>query len=171
MADIKTKYPGTSTVPISISLSSLATNAQGVFLAGQESDAVDNSSNLDLDHLLSGTLVPGTSPTVGRSINVYVYACISVSSGTPTYPDVFDGVDSAETVTSANVMLNAVVSAVSIPIDNTTNRPYPFRPISVASLFGGKLPRFWGIFVAHDTGVNLASSGHSLQYERIQGQV
>mgnify|MGYP000928698959 FL=1 len=172
MADIKTKYPSTSSVALTISLASLASGSSGVFTAGQESTAVDNTSNLDVDHLLSGVIRAGTSPTSSRYINVYVYANISSSSGTPTYPDVLDGTDSAETFTSANVMNGIVKLAASLIIDSTSNRDYFFGPVSIASLFGGVLPKFWGVFVAHDTAVALNATGgqHVLTYERIQAQ-
>lgn len=169
MADLKTKYPSTSSVDLTITLTALATNAAGVFLAGRESTAVDNSTDLDLDHLLSGVITVGSvAPTVSRSINIYAYAPISVASGTPTYPDVLDGTDSAETMTSANVMNSALRFVASITIDATASRAYNFAPVSIASLFGGVLPRFWGVFVAHDTAQNL--TGGTLSYERIQGQ-
>lgn len=169
MADLKIKYPSTSSVDLGITLSGLATNAQNVFLAGRESDAVDNTTNLDVDHLLSGTItVSSTAPTVSRSINIYAYAPVSVASGTPTYPDVLDGTDSAETMTSANVMSVALRGVASITIDATASRVYPFAPVSIASLFGGALPKFWGVFVAHDTAQNLTDG--TLSYERIQGQ-
>lgn len=170
MSDTKTKYPSTSSVSITISLGSLASGSSGVYTSGRESDAVDNTSNVDVDHLLAGKIPTGTSPTASRSINVYVYANISSSSGTPTYPDVLDGTDSAETFTSANVMNSAVRLAASMLVDSTSDRDYFFGPISVASLFGGVLPKFWGVYVAHDTGVNLKSTGHALSYERIQAQ-
>lgn len=172
MADIKTKYPSTSSTALTISLASLASGAATVFTSGQESTAVDNTTNLDLDALLSGMITTGTSPTASRSINIYVYANISSSSGTPTYPDVLDGTDSAETFTSANVMNRAIRLAESITIDNTSNRSYYFGPISVASLFGGSMPKFWGVYVAHDTGValNATSGNHALAYERVQAQ-
>lgn len=170
MTDLKTKYPSTSSVDLTLTLTSLASNGSaGVFLAGRESTAVDNTTNLDLDHLLSGIItVSGTAPTVSRSINIYAYAPISVASGTPTYPDVLDGTDSAETMTSANVMNSALRLVASITIDATASRPYYFAPVSIASLFGGVLPKFWGVFVAHDTAQNLTSG--TLSYERIQGQ-
>ena len=172
MAYIKTSYPSTSSTALTITLGALGTNSQNVFTAGRESTAVDNTSNLDLDHLLSGKIRAGTSPTAGRSINVYVYANISSSSGTPTYPDVLDGTDAAETFTSANVLNSAVRIAASMTIDNTTGRDYFFGPVSVASLFGGSMPKFWGVYVAHDTGVALNSTdgNHVLSYERVQAQ-
>lgn len=171
MADIKVKYPSTSSVSLTLTLASLAANSAGVFTAGRESTAVDNTTNLDLDHLVSGKITTGTSPTVSRFINVYAYAPISVASGTPTYPDVLDGTDSDETITSTNVMNNSVRLVASIAIDNTSNRTYYFGPVSIATLFG-EMPPFWGIFVAHDTAVALNATGgnHDISYFRVQAQ-
>ena len=172
MADILITDPSTSSVALTIDLSSLASGSSGVYTAGRESTAVDNTSNTDVDHLLSGKIRAGTSPTASRFINVYVYANISSSGGTPTYPDVLDGTDSAETFTSANVMNAAVKLVASMVTDNTSDRDYYFGPISVASLFGGVLPKFWGVFVAHDSAValNSTSGNHVLTYERVQMQ-
>lgn len=171
MADIKTKYPATSTVALTITLASLANDSTN-FLAGQESTAVDNTTNVDLDHLLSGKIRSGTSPTANNRIEIWVYAPISVASGTPTYPDVFDGTDSAETATSRNVLFSALRLAHTIIVDSTTGRDYFIPPISVAALFGGQLPMFWGVFVINASGVALDSTGgnHALHYLRVQAQ-
>lgn len=170
-ADIKTKYPSTSSTDLTITLSSLASGSAGIFTAGQESTAVDNTTNNDIDHLVSGKITTGTSPTASRSISVYAYASISTSSGTPTYPDVLDGSDSAESFTSANVMQTAVRWIATMTIDNTSDRAYYFGPTSIAMLFG-QMPKFWGVYVTHDTGVNLNSTAgnHKISYERIQAQ-
>lgn len=171
MADIKVKYPSTSSTAITITLASLASGSAGVFTAGREGTAVDNTTNLDLDHLVTGKITTGTSPTASRFINVYAYAPISMSAGTPTYPDVLDGTDSDETFTSANVMNSIVRLVASITVDNTSNRTYSFAPVSIADLFG-KMPPFYGIFVAHDTGValNSTSGNHEISYFRVQAQ-
>jgi hypothetical protein len=172
MADIKLNYPSNSTVAVTISLASLGSGAQGVFTAGRESDAISNETNLDLDHILSGKIRTGTSPTASRSINVYVAAPLTMASGTPTWPDVLDGTDSAETFTSANVMNGIVKLAASMTTDNTTGRDYFFSGVSVAALFGGVLPPEYVVYVAHDSGVNLDSTGgnHHINYFRVQGQ-
>ena len=171
MADLKTKYPAASSVDLTIDLASLATNAQGVYLAGRASTAVDNTTTQDLDHLLSGVIVTGgTAPTVSRSINIYAYAASSTASGVPTYPDSITGTDAAKTMTSANVQNSALRFVASITIDATASRVYAFAPVSMAAVFGGVLPKFWGIFVAHDTAQTLNSAGHKLSYERVQGQ-
>ena len=143
MADLLTKYPATSSVDVVISLASEPTNAQGVFLAGQASTAVDNTATLDLDHLLSGVIVAGSvAPTVSRSINVYAYAASSTASGVPTYPDGITGTDASKTMTSANVMNSALKFVASITIDATASRAYTFAPVSMAGVFGGVLPKF-----------------------------
>ena len=171
MADLLTKYPSTSSVDVTIDLASLATNAQGVYLAGRASTAVDNRTTQDLDHLLSGVIVAGSvAPTVSRSINVYAYAASSTASGVPTYPDSITGTDAAKTMTSANVQNSCLRFVASITVDATASRAYTFAPVSIASLFGGVLPKFWGVFVSHDTAQALNATGHKLSFERIQGQ-
>jgi hypothetical protein len=169
MADIKQKYPATDTTSLTVALASLASDTN--LLAGRESDAVNNTSNLDIDHLLSGKITTGTSPTSARQIEVWVYAPISITSGTPAYPDVMDGTDSAETVTSANIKYGALRLAWACQTDNTSDRTYYIAPVSIVSLFG-EMPPYWGVFVVHNTGVNLNATGsnHALTYQRIQKQ-
>lgn len=172
MADIKTKYPATSSVALAISLASLATGSSGVYTTGRQSDAVDNTSNNDVDQLLSGKIRVGSSPTSARFIVVYAWANISSSSGTPTYPDTLTGSDASRIFTSANVMAGIIKQVAMLTIDSTSSRDYFFGPVSIATLFGGVLPKFWGIYVAHDTAVNLDSTGgnHVFSYERVQFQ-
>ena len=166
-------YPSTSSVDYTITLASLAANASGVFTAGRASTAVDNRTNLDLTHILSGVIRVGTTtPVVSRSINIYAYAPTSNDAGTPTYPDSITGTDAAKTFTSANVQNSAVVLLASITIDVTTERNYFIKPIDIAAAFGGVMPQFYGIFVSHDTGSNLSATGGAckISYERIKAQ-
>jgi hypothetical protein len=156
--DLKSKYANAAT--ITITLASLATSATRI--VGVESTAIDNSSNLYLDALVSGKITTGTSPTGGQ-IDIWIYAS---HDETPTYPDVLDGTDSAETFTDENARNSALrLGAVIVP-DTTSSQTYWIAPFSVAALYGGVLPRFWGLFVSHSTGVNLhATSGnHELKY-------
>lgn len=171
MADIKVKYPSSSTTDLTITLASLAddnTNA----IAGRASTAVDNTSNVDLDHLLTGKITTGTSPTASRTIEVWVYAPRSLSTGTPTYPDSITGTDAAKTFTSRNVLINACKLAATVVIDATSDRTYDIAPVSVASLFGGYLPQFWGVWVLNRSGaaLNATGSNQALSYSRVQMQ-
>ncbi len=52
-----------------------------------------------MDYLISGKIRTGTSPTAGRSIEVWA---VGSWDGT-LWPDVFDGTESAETITSAEI--------------------------------------------------------------------
>lgn len=164
---IKTAYPVTSSVALTLTAASLASDTN--LLAGRASTVVDNTSNVDLDHLLSGTIMTGTSPTVSTTIEVWAWASYKTASGTPTYPDSITGTDANKTLTSANVKYGALRLVASITVDSTSNRPYYFAPVSIASLFGA-LPKFWGVFVVQNTGAALNAANQDLQYERIQAQ-
>lgn len=152
MASIKIEYA--SSAALTITLASLASSS--TLVAGRESTAVDNTTNKYLDYLLAGKIRAGTSPTDAREIRVYVYGS---QNDTPLYPDTIDGTDSDETITSAGVRDAGLKLAAVIATNNTSDRDYFFGPISVAALFGGTLPKFWGVWITHSTGVNLNSTG------------
>lgn len=156
MANIKTAYASSSN--LTITLASLATDTN--LLAGRASTVVDNTSNLYLDYLLSGFITTGTSPTTAKSIDVYVYGCVD---DTPTYPDAITGSDANKTITTANIRDAGLKLVVSIPTTATSNEKSYFGPVSVKSLFGGELPKKWGVFVVHNTAVNLNSTGGNHQ--------
>lgn len=149
---IKTEYAASSA--LTITLASLATSS--TWLAGAESDAVDNTTNKHLDYLLAGKITVGTTPTASTEIRVYVVALEEDA----TWPDVFDGTGSAETVTSAGVGSGFLKLAAVMLVDATTSdRAYWFGPVSVASLFGGVMPKKFVVFVTHNSGVNLNATG------------
>lgn len=169
MADIKTKYPSTSSVAITCAIASLASDTN--LLAGRAGTAIANSTDLDLDHLVSGVVTTGTSPTAGTRIEVWAYADYKRVSGTPTYPDSITGTDAAKTMTSDNVKQSALRLVATIVVDSTSDRPYAFAPVSIVALFG-QVPANWGLFIVHNTAVTLNSTGgnHELHYQRIQSQ-
>lgn len=73
------------------------------------------------------------------------------------WPDSFTGSDAAKTITSSDIK-NAICRPVgSLTTDATSSRVYPFGPVSVASLFGGTLPRKWTVWVTHSMVVAMAS--------------
>lgn len=156
MADIKTAWGSSSN--LTITLASLASSS--THLAGRESTEVDNSSNKYLDFKLSGKITVGTSPGANTEIRVYVVGLMDDS----TYPDVFDGTDSAETVTSAGVRDGFCKLAAGIFVDATTSdRVYYFDAGSIRALFNGVLPKKFVVFVAQNTGANLNATGGNHQ--------
>lgn len=162
MSSNKIAY-GTSTA-LTNAIASLATSS--TWLAGYESDVVDNTSNLYLDYTIEGKVRVGTTPTANTEIRIYVVASFDGS----TWPDVFDGTTGAETVTSAGVRDGFAKLAAVLPVDATTSdRDYPFSIGSVATLFGGVCPAKFVLFTTHNTGVNLNSTGgnHTCNYRGV----
>lgn len=140
---------GTKT-PITIDFANIATSS--TLTAGVESNEISNASNLFDDVLVQGKVYPGPTPTSGKTIAVYVWGS-DVSLAT-TALDVLDGTASAETITNEGVRnaflkLGAAVTLTAA----TSNQEHPVGPFSVASLFGS-MPKFWGLFITHDTAVN-----------------
>ena len=155
MATMTPSY-GTPTA-ITLDLTSLASSSD--FTAGRESDVISNASDLYVDALVSGSVMVGTSPTTNTTIGIYVYA---QHDDTPTYQDVFDGTGSAETVTSAGILAGVTRLLGTLFVDSTTSdRVYWLAPTAVAPLFGGIMPKRWGLFVAHNTAVALKSSSNT----------
>lgn len=138
---------GTST-SITITLNSLGSGS------GRESTAVDNSSNLYKDAHVRVTVNVGS---VSGAPQVLVYAYGS-EDGT-VYPDPATGSDAGITLESPTVMTLARV----IPCP-TSSKAYESDVISIARLYGGALPRKWGIVVVNSTGAALAGSGCSASY-------
>lgn len=170
MSDIKVKYPASDTVALTITLASLANSS--TLLAGRQGDAVDNTTNLDLDHILRGNIRAGTSPTAGNRIEIWIASATKIVSGAKTYPDGLGASDAAYTATSDNVKYSGLTLAQSIIVDSTSSRDYPIKPISIALLLGA-VPAFWIPIVFNGSGAALDSTGgnHWLHYQRIQNQV
>lgn len=155
MADLKLAY-GTAS-DLTITLASMATDTN--LLTGRESAVIDNSANLFLDYLVSGKITAGTSPTASRSIEVWA---VGSWDGT-NWPDVFDGTESAETITSADIKASICRFVAAMATANTSDRTYHFGPVSLAAAFGGVLPPKVVLFVTHSTGVNLNSTAGNHQ--------
>jgi hypothetical protein len=161
MADLKLAY-GTAS-DVTITLASLASDTN--LLTGRESDVIDNTSLLVLDYLVSGKIAAGTSPTAARSIEVWA---VGSWDGT-NWPDVFDGTESAETITSADIKASVCRFLAAMATANTTDRVYHFGPVSLASAFGGTLPPKVVLFITHSTGValNSTSGNHQIRLQPV----
>jgi len=154
MATATINYSSNTTITISPA----STASSSTFVAGRESTEIDNTTNKYVDALVQGKVTVGTTPTANTQIAIYVWGA-DTSLGT-TAIDVLDGTDSAETLTNTGILYSALKLAATITITATTSDiGYNFAPFSVASKFGGVMPKFWGLFVSHNTGVNLNSTG------------
>jgi len=161
MADLKLSY-GTAS-DLTITLASLATDAN--LLTGRESATIDNTSSLVLDYLVSGKITSGTSPTAAKSIEVWA---VGSWDGT-NWPDVFDGTESAETITSTDIKASVCRYLAAMATSATSNVAYHFGPVSLAAAFGGVLPPKVVLFVTHSTAValNATAGNHQIRLQPV----
>lgn len=152
MADVKEKF-GTATA-FTKTNANLATSAT----AGWMSNAIDNSTNLYLDALVTIELAAvNTAPANSKAIFLYAYALIdtagsaytssgdtvpSGSEGTLTFPDI-----------TANAIPMPLLGVVPYATQNKANNGGPF---SVARCFGGVLPPKWGVAMINHSGMTLS---------------
>ncbi len=157
MANIQQAY-GTA-ADATITLASLASDTN--LLAGRESAEIVNTSTLALDYLVSGKITTGTSPTTARQIEVWA---VGSWDGT-NWPDVFDGTESVETITSSDIKASICRLVAVMATSATSNVGYHFGPVSIASAFGGVCPPKFVLFVAHNTAValNATAGNHQIR--------
>ena len=152
---------------ITFDISSLAGSA--TFVAGRECTQIDNSSNLFVDALVNVDGITGhasTAPTIGQLIALYCWG--ADTSLATTAIDVLDGTDSAETLAHVSVLNSLRLAGVSAVTEATAGLVYYIQPFSVAQLFGGIMPKFWGLFLSHNhTGALAASQSGLFSYNGI----
>jgi len=168
MATTTINYSSNTTITCSVA----STASSSTFVAGRESNEIDNTTNKYMDALVQGKVTVGTTPTVNTVIGIYVWGADTSLATTPI--DVLDGTDSAETLTNTGILYSSLKLGAAIAVTATTSDvSYPFAPFSVAALFGGNMPKFWGIYVTHNTGVNLNATGgnHTFSFNGIKYDV
>lgn len=141
-ADVKISY--VADAAFAMDLSALAASA--TWVAGRESTWITNSSNY-LDVEITGTIISGTTPTVPAEHRLYY---LKATEDTPTYPDVFDGTDSAETITSSTTQIrDSLIIGWSGTVSATSNITYPcISALTMAQAFG-LVPKNYGLFFTH----------------------
>lgn len=158
-----------SNTAITFDISSLATSS--TFLAGRECTEIDNTSLKYHDAIVNGKGINGhasTAPTVGQMIVLYCWG--ADTSLATTAIDTLAGSDAARTLGHASVLQSlALVAAPTVTVA-TANLKYWIRPFSVAAVLGlPVLPKFWGLFLAHNhTGALAASQSGLFQYTGVK---
>lgn len=146
--DIKIAY-GASAALTQTALDSLASSSTHV--AGWESDAIDNSTNLYRDYIVNAVIKVASAGLSAGEIRMHAVAELNDT----TWPDVFEGTQSAETVTSVEIR-DSICRLIARTVTTTdASRVYPLNCGSVASFFGGTIPRKFVIFITHSTGAAL----------------
>ena len=154
-----TATPANQTVVThTITLASLASSAT----AGREGTAIDNGTDDAIDAMVGGFITTGTSPTANKQIEIWCYGSYDGTS----FSGGASGSDAGLTPQAEGLMRLLTI----IPTSSTSNQKYTFGPFSVAATFGGTMPRKWGIFVRHNTAVNLNATGsnHEIRHTPVK---
>lgn len=142
---------------LTFDISSLGTSS--TFVAGYESAEVDNTTDLYLDFIVRCKGIAGhasTAPTVGQIIGLWAWG--SNTSLGSTALDVLDGTASAETLSHVSVLNSLKPVGQAAVTVATAGLVYYFQPFSIARLFNGICPPFWGLYLAHNHNGSLAAS-------------
>ena len=139
MADRKLAYAAEAALTVT-NLHSLASSQ--TWLGGWESAVIDNTTTKYLDYIVSGLFKTAAANNQAGTIFVYVVPMISET----VYPDVFDGTESAETVSLGGVRDAVCKMGAAIAVTNGASLSWPFC-FSVANLFGGVCPPKFVLFV------------------------
>lgn len=164
-ASITISYIADATV--TMDLSALA--ASSTFVAGRESSKVTNSSNY-LDCRISGNYISGTTPTAPAETRLYY---VTPTEDTPTWPDVFDGTDSAETVTNTQI-LDTLPLAWSGLVSASSNVTYAVVSALTLAQAIGFCPKDFVLFFTHAHTAALktdAGNTNSFNYQFVQAAV
>lgn len=128
-------------------------------LAGASSAVVDNgATGAPLEIAITAQVKNGTTPTTAKEIDIYAWA----KQDDSTYPDAISGSDAAITISSATALVEALAQIVSFASTTTTGGTYPtgwhtLRATALSPLFSGFLPRFFGLWIVHNSVAAFAS--------------
>jgi hypothetical protein len=159
MSQIFKPLYGSNNQALTITLASLAASAT----VGRESAAIDNSSALWMDVLLTILFETGT---VSGNKQLLAFLAASTDGGA-TYTEGATGADAAFTRKDPTLLRPlAVIPAVT---NSFIHRAGPF---SVAAAFGGILPDHFNVAVFNDSGAALSGTAgnNKLIYQGVQFQ-
>lgn len=158
MAETKIKYAADAALTVTNWGTGLANGEYAL------SSVVDNSSDLFLDALVGGTIAASTvtgGPIVaGDTFDVYVVAQYS-----DTATDIGGAIDALlgwgneEAEDTAFVKANLVLLA-SLHVQATTpdtTQDLHFGPVGIAQLFGGIMPKKWGLILHNNSAATLGA--------------
>jgi hypothetical protein len=149
--DVKAKYTASAALT-QTNLDGLASSA--TWVAGWESDAIDNSTDLYLDYAINAKLMVESSGLAAGEIRMYLVAELEDS----TWPEVFDGTESAETIADVPTRDAICRPAAATETDTTASQVYYLMCPSVRAVFG-HVPRKFVVFITQSTGTTLETTG------------
>jgi hypothetical protein len=167
VADVSAKYRASADLTV--------TNLHGIassttWVAGWTSGTIDNTSDLDLDKLISAKFTVESAGLAAGEIRVYVYTMLDDTN----WPDIFSsGTEGTEgTATLHDTELRDALPLLWAQVtDTSASRVYPMIQRSVASLFGGIAPAKFALFCAQSTGTTLETTGNQVTVKGVKASV
>ena len=160
MATRKLTYRASSNLTVTALNGGIASSA--TWVAGWTSGTIDNTSDLDLDKLVSAKFTVESSGLSAGEIRVYVYAMLDDSN----WPDIFsagtEGTEGTCTLHDTNTRDSSVKLIWSTATDTTASQVYAMDKVSIAQFYGGVLPPKFALIVSHSTGTTLETSGNQV---------
>jgi hypothetical protein len=130
-------------------------------VAGWESASLDNAGLLD--RRITAVIQVESAGLSAGEIRLYLVGQLHDSA----WPDVFDGTESAETVTDTEIRDAICRLGAITATDTTASRLYYLDCPSARSVFGGTLPKRMVVFITQSTGAALETTGDPNQvYEQ-----
>lgn len=136
--------------------------SSSTLVAGRESTAVSNATDLAVEVMVGGIVMVGTTPTANTQIQMYAYA----SYDNTNYSGSATGTDAALTPSAKELMR----SLVNIPsIATTSNLAHKWGPYALSQVFGC-VPIQWGLWLTHNTvaALNATGGNHEAEYYPIK---
>jgi hypothetical protein len=141
------------------------TNLAGIassaaWTSGWTSGTIDNTSDLDLDKLVSAKFTVESAGLAAGEIRLWCVPKLDDS----TYPGGFDGTASAETtpLDDENGTLGGAVLLKVVTTDTTASQVYYMHAVSVAGAFNDCCPAKFVLFVTQSTGTTLETTGNQV---------
>lgn len=165
--DIRKQYRASSNLTVT-ALAGVAHS--GSWLAGWTSAEISNTSNLDLDMLISGKFTVESASLSAGEIRVYLYTRLDDA----TWPDLFsagtEGVEGAATLHDTEIRDSGLYLLWSTITDVSASRVYTMPQTSVA-LAVGCMPASCALFVTQSTGTTLETSGQQITIKGVSEAV
>lgn len=152
------------------------TNLHGIsssstLIAGWTSGTIDNTTDLDLDKLVSGKITLESAGLAAGEIRLYAYTMLDDS----TWPDLFsagtEGTEGTATVHDVEIRDSGMKLLWSTITDTGASDVYTIPMTSVAEHFGSFLPPKFALFVTHSTGTTLETTGNAINLKGVKETV
>lgn len=159
MADRKLAYRASSNLTVT-NLAGVASSS--TLVAGWTSGTIDNTSNLDLDILVTAKLTLESSGLSAGEVRVYAYSMLDDSN----WPDLFssgtEGTEGTATVHDTEMRDSGLRLLWGTVTDTGASDVYTMPATSLAQAFGGTLPPKVALFITQSSGTTLETTGQQV---------